>query len=313
MPNQTTLILGAGASNPYGFPTGLELRKKILALSSQLELFELLARNGRQQIRNFLEQFRLSQLVSIDSFLAKNPEYTHLGKTAIAIVLLGCEREEILYSEENEDHWYRYLINEISPHDWEALNLSWLKIVTFNYDRSLYFYLHNTFKNIYKKTDEEVREKLKQLEFFHVYGSLTSTIGRYGKMNLVMTSDLDQQDLLYADFENAIGDIRVIPEGRNDEPHLKGIREILIGSHTIGIMGFGFDETNIQRIYQQGAFGSFESPKRVVATTKGMTEAEVRRAQMTLFGVARQKLDTTILFTDKNCSNLLRESLILSN
>jgi hypothetical protein len=39
MPNQTTLILGAGASYSYGFPTGLDLRKKILNLESQLDLF----------------------------------------------------------------------------------------------------------------------------------------------------------------------------------------------------------------------------------------------------------------------------------
>jgi hypothetical protein len=313
MPNQTTLILGAGASHSYGFPTGLELRKKILALSGQLELFELLARNGRQQIRNFLEQFRLSQLVSIDSFLAKNPEYTHLGKTAIAMVLISCEREDILFSEENKDHWYQYLINEISPHSWNDLNLSWLKIITFNYDRSLYFYLHNTLKNIYKRSDQEVQEKLDQLEFHHVYGSLTTTTNGYGQIRIVTPSDLDQQDLLCADFENAFGDIRVIPEGRNDESHLKKIREVLLGSYTIGIMGFGFDPTNIERIYEHGAFGLPENPKRVVATTKGMTEAEVHRAQMSLFRMSRQKLDTTISFIDKNCSELLKETLILNS
>ena len=313
MPNQTTLILGAGASYSYGFPTGLELRKKILALEGQLELFELFASYGVRHIREFLQQFKLSQLVSIDSFLAKNPNYTHLGKTAIAMVLLSCERADVLFSDENKDHWYQYLINEISSHDWDALNLSWLKIITFNYDRSLYFYLHNTLKSIYKKSDQEVQEKLKELEFQHVYGSLTSTINSYGNVRIVPPSDMDQQDLVLADFANAIGDIRVIPEGRNDETHLKRIREVLLSSHTIGILGFGFDSTNIERIYEQNAFGSQESPKRVVATTKGMTEAEVRRAQMSLFRVARQKLDTTILFADKNCSELLRETLILSS
>jgi hypothetical protein len=253
------------------------------------------------------------QLVSIDSFLAKNPTYTDLGRTAIAIVLLSSEREDILFSDENKDHWYRYLINEIFPHDWDALNLSWLKIITFNYDRSLYFYLHSTLKNTYNKTDQEVYEKLNQLEFHHVYGSLTPTTNGYGHLKVVMPSDLEDQDFLSADFQNTIGDIRVIPEGRNNESHLKQIREILLASHTIGIMGFGFDPTNVERIYEHGAFGSFESPKRVVATTIGMTEAEVQRAKMSVFRMSRQKLDPTILFVDKNCSELLRETLILNS
>lgn len=232
MPSQTTLILGAGASYSYGFPTGIQLRKKILDLEGQLELFETLARFSRQHIRVFLNQFKLSQLISIDSFLAKNPQFTHLGKTSIVMVLLSCEKEEILFSDENKDHWYRYLVNEITPHNWEDLNLSWLKIVTFNYDRSLYFYLHNALKNIYGKSNDEVSEKLNQLEFHYVYGSLTPIIKGYGGLKMMTPSNLDEQDLLCGDFDNSVGDIKVIPEGRNDEPFLESIRQILFNSHS---------------------------------------------------------------------------------
>jgi len=311
MPSQTTLILGAGASYSYGFPTGIQLRKKILDLEGQLELFETLARFSRQHIRVFLNQFKLSQLISIDSFLAKNPQFTHLGKTSIAMVLLSCEKEEILFSDENKDHWYRYLVNEITPHNWEDLNLSWLKIVTFNYDRSLYFYLHNALKNIYGKSNDEVSEKLNQLEFHYVYGSLTPIIKGYGGLKMMTPSNLDEQDLLCGDFDNSVGDIKVIPEGRNDEPFLESIRQILFNSHTIGILGFGFDATNIQRISAPEVFGSIENPKRVVATALNMTSAEIHQAKIHLFRSASPRLDEKILFADMNCSALLRESLIL--
>jgi hypothetical protein len=45
-------------------------------------------------------------------------------------------------------------------------------------------------------------------------------------------SNLDEQDLLCGDFDNSVGDIKVIPEGRNDEPFLESIRQILFNSHS---------------------------------------------------------------------------------
>lgn len=311
MPEQTSLILGAGSSYPYGFPTGVGLRQKILELDRDLDLFEYLARQNKAGIKSFLEQFSRSQMNSIDSFLAKNPRFTDLGKIAIAIVLLNSETEETLLSETNPDNWYRYLINSILPHDWNELDLSWLKIISFNYDRSLYTYLYSALKNTYSKSDQEVKEKLDKLDIFHVYGSLEINPRSYGRINLRTPQDMNEGDLMVADFRSAFGDLKVIPEGRNDEPHLKAIQTVLLTSPKICFLGFGFDQTNIDRINAPEVFGSIDNPKRVVATTIDKTVAEINTAKLNLFKSGSPMVEQKVQFLNKNCTELLRETLIL--
>lgn len=314
----TTLVLGAGSSCPYGFPSGVELRSRILKLSDRIDIFAFAAKKNRRQAQHFLDIFTRSQLNSIDSFLAKNPEFSEIGKTAIAMVLLHCENESLFLSEDIKDHWYRYLVNSISPHSWDELDLSWLTIISFNYDRSLRFYLHDAFKNMYQKSDEEVQEKLHRLQIHYVYGALTHKLAAYGKYNPNSAEYYDEdsegdENYIYADFQRMYSELRVIPEGRNDDIHLEKIRNVLLASSKICILGFGFDPTNIERINESGAFGTVEQPKRVVATTKGMTTAESERAKRWIYGSLYASLRDRSGFIDADCTGLLRETLILDS
>ena len=86
----TVFILGAGASKPYGYPTGNELKKFITS-----ELFMLLNRFIREReelqlvreewdrnVREFVESFR-GTVDSIDLFLSRRTECMEVGKLAI--------------------------------------------------------------------------------------------------------------------------------------------------------------------------------------------------------------------------------------
>jgi hypothetical protein len=86
--NRTTLILGAGASKPFGYPTGAELRQQIIkrvGMRFQDPVYEEL-----------LNRFRWSLVSSIDAFLAEseNHHLQDIGRVAIVAALAKAEARD---------------------------------------------------------------------------------------------------------------------------------------------------------------------------------------------------------------------------
>ena len=108
----TTLVLGAGASIAMGYPTGGELRLELLKLTNvdkrQFSIESGLYAAGEEHLQGFIDAFRRSQMYSIDAFLARRPEFTDIGKRAIAAVLLEREAACSLDRWNHEDGWYQY-------------------------------------------------------------------------------------------------------------------------------------------------------------------------------------------------------------
>ena len=102
----TLFILGAGASVPFGYPTGNDLRDEILAIMDYYEddidhgddidnndIIDAytkwyLQKNKNMFVSNslniFKEKFEGSSDYSIDAFLEHRPEFMDLGKIYIA-------------------------------------------------------------------------------------------------------------------------------------------------------------------------------------------------------------------------------------
>src|SRR5207245_10187881 len=90
----TVLVLGAGASKPYGFPTALELLAPVYAsVHSDSALKTALGACGFKgdDIAAFCRRLRDSGQYSIDSFIEREPRYLDIGKAAIAFQLLHHE------------------------------------------------------------------------------------------------------------------------------------------------------------------------------------------------------------------------------
>ncbi len=98
---ETIFILGAGASKPYGYPTGAELRKKIInkfrnQYHSNTVVFEQINTFKEDLINHsesFLNKFELSSTKSIDLFLSRNPKFMDIGKLAIKLSIYNSELE----------------------------------------------------------------------------------------------------------------------------------------------------------------------------------------------------------------------------
>ena len=316
MDKTIALVLGAGASAWLEFPLGGTLRNRILNLVDH-ERFSFAVNTGlysfgEHELKIFINEFKKSQMNSIDSFLARRREYTDIGKAAIAAILLEAESQNDLFSHESKDNWYRYLLNRLSSETWNELDFSQLKIVTFNYDRSLEFYLKGSLQHAYGKTIEEVEEKLSQLEIIHVYGSLGSAF------------KTDQDFLTYgAKLESEIvlkssKNLRVIPEGRDSDPVLNQARELLTQADAIAFLGFGFDSINIKRLdaektcCRQISLNGNRFERYIAATTMGLKASEILKIANLLQALLDHgpTLPPTG-FESSTCLNLLRETLIL--
>lgn len=307
---KTVLVLGAGASLPYGYPLGGELRQKILHLPYQtvfgpIKVPKVLHAQVQAKMEKFRDAFLHSQMNSIDAFLGRRPEFQEIGKKCIAAVLLQCEDPSLLFTENREkDHWYKYLFNHIAKNDWDELSFSDISIVTFNYDRSLEYFLYIALQYAYGKSEDEARKKLSSLRIVHVYGALSDELP--GTENFLPYDGTVSEGKV----ELAARNLVVVPEGRSDIPTLITARKWLSEARQIGFLGFGFDETNVARLAENEACtrtipkeGGGTWTRRICGTRIGIFEGELSRALRALTGKAMPHLAD---FHDKNCTEMLR-------
>ena len=159
----TLFILGAGASYPYGYPTGKELRN-LICKEFPNDYGRLLGGHktphsddiddGIQIAKDFADTFFKSTTPSIDLFLARNHNFSELGRKAIALSIWKAEinsvfREDVV--DQNQD-WHSYLYHRMTdtltdPHSYKQIGDNKISFITFNYDRSLEFLLYDSLIN----------------------------------------------------------------------------------------------------------------------------------------------------------------------
>lgn len=264
----TTLILGAGASYDYGYPLGKELKDDILKLSNcqnkddrQIqrikesgplgqhntlvigagdEMIRFLINNcdfEYQYIKQFNADFKFSPKYSIDTFLENRPEFLAIGKVLIAISIMQKESETILFK--NSNSWYYHLFNSISS-NWESINNNKLNIITYNYDRSLEYFLVKSLMATYGKTYQECIEMVDKIPIIHVHG----TIGGHAFGIGVRPYN---HNLTPHFIKEAASGLNIITEGIKKDVYDK-VHEILSNSENKFILGFGFDERNMENL-----------------------------------------------------------------
>lgn len=151
---RTLFVLGAGSSQPYGFPGGQALVDRICQKldspensSWKVRLRAAAIADGAQLNSSspydvdqaafdaFRKTLMESRLNSIDMFIERNPRYAVLGKRTIAADLIMCETDESLRAVKPELDWHRYLFNRLFPPRLDDYVPN-LRVITFNFDRS---------------------------------------------------------------------------------------------------------------------------------------------------------------------------------
>jgi hypothetical protein len=314
--NPTVLILGAGASKPYGLPLGWELRRRILALSANdLNALPILPMKSRppREAANFLHEFRHSTAPSIDAFLERRPEYIDLGRMVIASVLLPLEEEELLFNDlDGKDDWYSYLLNAMDA-PWADFASNQISFVTFNYDRSLERFLFVALQHRYGRSEDEVREMLIEFPITHVYGRLGDPDTRSR-----VPIEYGGARQSHWTLSTAAEQLQIISEGRDDADSFATAKRHISQAQNVCFLGFGFDQTNVRRLGGTDIRASgwineagVGVSANFAATCLGLTEAEKRGAadSISINGIFRN--ETISKMHPIKCTALLRETLIL--
>lgn len=239
--NKTCLLLGAGASKHLGFPLGFELKQQILEEIEQLEsqrfkihppeffkLFDI----SSEELNKFYKGLLYSNYFSPDAFLEHNPQYNAIGKYLICKILVEFEKEKDFIRKAG---WYENLRSAIHVDSPEKLKDNNLAIVTFNYDRSLDFWLHQYIENQFKLDADEAWKVLeKSIPIVHVHGML----GKYPK------SSYGDKNNIYKRSQA----IKIVSEADSQKKEFAKASRLLKKSERVVVFGFGFAAENVNRL-----------------------------------------------------------------
>jgi hypothetical protein len=345
---KTVFVLGAGASCPYGYPSGAQLRTEICLgfKNDYLKYFKdnglghtIEGKNRWDQINRFIYAFNNSSTPSIDLFMARNHKWADIGKYIIAYQILTAEqrssfRELVLVQREwyerqtnltstpdfvrkgyfKGDDWYSYLFHRltaglIKPDELPDFSKDKISFITFNYDRSLEYFLYDSFDCSFSEFSEKkefnVAQYLKKLKILHVYGQIAPL--KWQSSEGVDYAPVINEDLL----QKASKNIRTIYEEKQN-PELTEAQKILKDADQIFFLGFGYAPENMEVLGLPGAI----SPVKcwVFGTAFGLNETEINHIRKQIIkGVQFDRLDFSkekrIVIKPMDCVELLRNHL----
>ena len=269
--NKITFVLGAGASIPYGFPSGKKLKEIIIRDVGHVEWRGLFKRLGfsHEMCLDFKNSFEKSGVNSVDVFLEHRNDYLNIGKLCIARALIPFEDENRLYQVLREDKgWYSYVFEKLIT-DFDNLSQNNLSIITFNYDRSFEHFLFTSMKNLYNESNEEVARAVSSINIIHVHGQL-------GKLPWQANENEKQY---VRDYNEAIQDERVksaadqiviVSEGDDTSESFNRAYEILSESQRVYFLGFGYNDVNLRRL----RIKQLQNPRIQWGTSHGLMKSE---------------------------------------
>lgn len=212
---ETVFILGSGSSKPYGFPTDADLRIRIIEdfnndylslpytsdFSSKFLKFERDKRT--ENVKEFIERLRNTEgIATIDEFIGINKKFESIGKTAIQLYLLECERKYLENRHNNYDSdWFEIVLSEMLSECKKYKNPSSIddnKVVflTFNYDRLIEYLFTIKFISLFKELLNDKRNK-HQINFFKYY----KIIHLFGSIGFLTSNDKtdNSQDIIFGE------------------------------------------------------------------------------------------------------------------
>lgn len=298
----TVLILGAGASSPFGFPLGRELANQIadsLFEPTETELGQLLLDwcplFPSRHLKDFAARLHDSHRDSVDVFLEHNSIFLDVGRISIAATLIRFEEPDAL----QDGDWYRNLFNAMQT-PFADVEKNKLGVITYNYDRSLEYYLCDKLRYAYGKDIAECRSKMSSIPIVHLHGKMgnfleTSDSGNYRNYN---------QRVNFGTVIMSARNIKIIHESIGHEPQFVEAQRLIKDAEVVCFLGFGFDEKNIERLLKPSGI---LNGKKVFCSAFKLPPARVERAKDVLGRNAQIKWGSD----DEDCLTFLQNHRVL--
>jgi hypothetical protein len=320
---KTVFILGAGASYPYNYPTGEGLRNIIC--TGFIRRYEKFLKDDSETERSpfmdhkiaFLNDFRnhfdRSSTPSIDLFLARNPEFSEIGKKAIVLSICDAEHKSRFRRDVDNAHpirqdWYSLLFERMTntlttPDSYNQFRENKVTFITFNYDRSLEYFLHESFVNSFGsiKSSEVPIGGLIPFGFLHVYGVISKLPWQSNN-----GMEYGTPPKIRSVLEKMTKNISPIYESSGVDLH--DLKKEIRGAERIYFLGFGYAKENLDIL---GIPKVLNNTQKIYGTTLGRTEKEIEGLKRYMRQRSEiEKLDKrNLIFGDVNCYELLREYL----
>lgn len=316
---KTVFILGAGASCPYGYPSGSKLRQEICSsfLSDSKNYFR--AQEAREpeiqgalnKAKSFVNKFRDSSTQSIDLFLARNPEFMAMGKYAIIFRIFASEKNSKFREQSKipDQDWYSHLFNKLTDdivkkedyaHFGEDNKISF---ITFNYDRSLEHFLYESLRNSFSGIPAgKIKEQLNKCRIIHVFGQVAGLDWQDFDSKIEYGYDVNRIDV-----NHLTNNLRIIYEDEQN-PELEEARKLISDAKHIFLLGFGYAPENLSIL---GFPKILTRGKRAYGTALNLEPGEVENIRSFLSKSGGQHIlpNELVIRQDCDCLKLLRNYL----
>lgn len=270
----TVLVLGAGASTDYAYPTGKQLMDQIVTelsnSDSGMYKFLLEEKYSMSDIGNFSDGLINAGVWSIDELLENKRSYREIGKLAITYLLALKEAGSRLRPEKD---WYALLLQALVPgQSFEGIAENKLSILTFNYDRSLE---HNLFESIKRRYDGistiDVAKVIKAIPIIHLHGQVGFLPWQH---NISVRSYGDYKD--NKALVESSKQIKIIHEIDIDgDPNFEEAFQKLQSAEFVYFLGFGYHAENLRKLKIDNID---VKNKRVWGTSYNLTEKQLQEA-----------------------------------
>ncbi len=304
---KTVFIVGAGASQEAGLPTGCELKKSIAcalnipfdAFSSQhhdVKMKEALTlavpgypyRGDLGPLLNAAQLINraMPQASSIDSFIDSHRGDKSIelcGKLAIVRTILEAEAQSAVFVGHRsngsmvpfdclENTWFhsffQLLVYGCTPEEF-AKRLESIVFVIFNYDRCIEYYLYHAVQNYYQINESETVALLRRLEVYHPYGTVGSIPWLSSNPYIQFGHDPTPLQLLELTKR-----IKTFTEGTDESSSdVKAIRAHMVQADRLVFLGFAFHHLNVELLLPDKSPTSKpdSAHRRIYATAYGIS------------------------------------------
>ncbi len=249
----TTFVIGAGASVPYGLPTGKELAKRARKLTPKDAGYQLILSQGVEPglLSAFLRDLTQHGGESIDEFLEQrqdSPETMKIGRLLIA-GLMG-EAMARPRQRDQSDDWLAYLLGKMRRGTKDiaqyAERNAGVYFVTFNFDSVLEDRFHEEFSTSFHEgvmLDEMTEDRFHTGRVIHVHGRLPSAPEVPLEHDTLSGFSPGWRQWI----AGAASHVHVVHD-EIDPKIVSKARDVLNASSIICFLGFAYDRVNLARL-----------------------------------------------------------------
>jgi len=231
----TVYVIGAGASVPYGMPTGPQLKDQILAAIPEFYERHRIMDENQGALLELEHNFKMAPMASIDAFLVSRPHLSSEGKLLISECILNAELESNINKQNIDGDWLTYLFNHLELNRFPE-RLDKVAFVSFNYDRLIERFFYHASISAYNDP------MILKPNIIRIHGSL----GDYNHQEFKLYRN--QGKYPYLEIAKAAGNLKIVhDEGENNEAD--EAKNVIANASRVFFLGLSYAPDNIKKIW----------------------------------------------------------------